>query len=281
MVKTSQRFVSQAIINRVTFGNLNQKKYITVHQTGNTSHGANAEMHARLQENGNSRQASWHWQVDDKEAIQSFPHGVSCWHCGDGRGDGNMHSIGVEICINSDGDYKKAVENGARLVRQIMEQEGIPIGNVKQHWDWSRKNCPQQIRAGQQGINWTDFINLVNRKVEVVMSNDLYRVQVGAFANKENAERLADELKAKGYPVYIPSSGEVNAPSTPKPTPKPQPLKSGDRVRLNNSASKYATGENIPSNRKNKAYTVHQTRTGQVLLREIMSWVHERDVTRL
>lgn len=31
----------------------------------------------------------------------------------------------------------------------------------------------------------------------------LYRVQVGAFADRENAERLAEELKRKGYPVYI------------------------------------------------------------------------------
>lgn len=31
----------------------------------------------------------------------------------------------------------------------------------------------------------------------------LYRVQVGAFEVKENAERLAGELKAKGYPAYV------------------------------------------------------------------------------
>lgn len=31
----------------------------------------------------------------------------------------------------------------------------------------------------------------------------VYRVQVGAFRNQENAERLAAELKAKGYQVYI------------------------------------------------------------------------------
>ncbi len=31
----------------------------------------------------------------------------------------------------------------------------------------------------------------------------MYRVQVGAFVNRENAERLAEELKKKGYPVYI------------------------------------------------------------------------------
>lgn len=31
----------------------------------------------------------------------------------------------------------------------------------------------------------------------------LYRVQVGAFASRENAERLAAELKKKGYPAVI------------------------------------------------------------------------------
>lgn len=31
----------------------------------------------------------------------------------------------------------------------------------------------------------------------------LYRVQLGAFANKENAVKLAGELKEKGYQVYI------------------------------------------------------------------------------
>jgi N-acetylmuramoyl-L-alanine amidase len=36
-----------------------------------------------------------------------------------------------------------------------------------------------------------------------VSDKKLYRVQVGAFAEKENAERLAEELKQKGYPAII------------------------------------------------------------------------------
>ena len=31
----------------------------------------------------------------------------------------------------------------------------------------------------------------------------LYKVQVGAFASKANADRLASELKSKGYNTYI------------------------------------------------------------------------------
>lgn len=34
-------------------------------------------------------------------------------------------------------------------------------------------------------------------------SGKLYRVQVGAFANKTNAENLMNELKAKGYSAFI------------------------------------------------------------------------------
>lgn len=31
----------------------------------------------------------------------------------------------------------------------------------------------------------------------------LYRIQVGAFREKENAEKIAAELREKGYQVYI------------------------------------------------------------------------------
>ncbi|MBU7594640.1 N-acetylmuramoyl-L-alanine amidase [Metabacillus halosaccharovorans] len=34
-------------------------------------------------------------------------------------------------------------------------------------------------------------------------SSSLYKVQVGAFSNKQNAEALAKELKAKGYDTFI------------------------------------------------------------------------------
>lgn len=36
-----------------------------------------------------------------------------------------------------------------------------------------------------------------------VAPTQLYRVQVGAFSDRKNAERLADELKKKGYPAVI------------------------------------------------------------------------------
>lgn len=163
----TQRLASDSIISKTTYGGGNKKTHITIHETGNTRAGANAEMHARLQAGGNSRQASWHYQVDDKEAIQSFLHDISCWHGGDGsKGLGNLDSIAIEICVNSDGDFKKAVENAAALTRHIMKQENIPIQNVVQHNLWSGKNCPTYLRDGSKGINWTQFLDTVKQPAE-------------------------------------------------------------------------------------------------------------------
>ena len=59
---------------------------------------------------------------------------------------------------------------------------------------------------------------------KVMKQGNLYRVQVGAFSKKENAEQLAQELKAKGYPVYIPDAEEVTVTEAkPVAPPKPQP----------------------------------------------------------
>ena len=54
-------------------------KYITIHETDNPNPGADAEAHARLQERGNDRSASWHLQIDDHEAIQSIPFNEVAW----------------------------------------------------------------------------------------------------------------------------------------------------------------------------------------------------------
>ena len=40
-------------------------------------------------------------------------------------------------------------------------------------------------------------------KVAEAAPRELYRVQVGAFKEKENAERLAKELTEKGFSAYI------------------------------------------------------------------------------
>lgn len=138
----------------------NARRYVTVHDTGNTGRGANAAAHANLQSRPNPRLASWHWTVDDNEAVQSFLHRVRSFHAGTARG--NREAISVEICVNSDGDYSQAVRNGAELVARILKEEGLGLDDVVQHHFWSGKNCPTGIRGSRGGLSWAVFMSLVS-----------------------------------------------------------------------------------------------------------------------
>ena len=195
MVNIKKQLVPNSIGRRVTAGYNNSKKYITIHQTGNTSRGADAQAHANLQSKGNGRNASWQYQVDDKGTIQSFDDNAQCFHAGDGRGPGNMSSIGIELCINSDGDYRKTVGNGAELVRHLMDKHNIPISNVKQHNHWSGKNCPAQIRANKDGISWKDFLNMIQGKTVTAQAP---KQQVKSTTKTISSKTKAN-LKVDGY----------------------------------------------------------------------------------
>lgn len=157
--------VSDAVSNRVSFGRGNPRNYLTIHQTGNTDEGSNAMAHHRLQARSGVGYG-WHWQVDDEMAIQTHDHSFKIWNAGDGRGKGNTESISIEICVNLDGNYKKSVENGAKLAAMILKEENIDISRMVQHNYWSGKDCPHEIRYGKDGITWTDFVNKVKNYLE-------------------------------------------------------------------------------------------------------------------
>lgn len=62
--------------------------------------------------------------------------------------------------------------------------------------DQYRKTCAQAIVNGL-----VEYYGL--QKKPEPKPQGLWKVQVGAFSNKENAERLANELQNKGYTTYI------------------------------------------------------------------------------
>ncbi|MEK3890261.1 N-acetylmuramoyl-L-alanine amidase [Bacillus sp. FSL K6-3431] len=195
MVAIKQQLVSSRTI---TSGEGNPCNFITIHETGNYDKGVGAQRHADLQTNGFT--ASWQYQVDDKVIIQSYPDSVRCWHAGDGNGKGNMESIGIEICVNPDSDFKKAVANAAELVKHLMKKHNIPLTNVVQHNRWSGKNCPTNLRSGAKGINWSGFIYLVSLKQDKPI---------------ENKPVAVTPPKVETGPVKnIPSAGKPSTPNT-------------------------------------------------------------------
>ncbi|AVK98627.1 hypothetical protein FCT18_22050 [Lysinibacillus sphaericus] len=210
MVVTRKKLVPDVQANKVTYGKGNAKKFIVVHETDNTRSGADADAHARLQYNGNSRSASWHYTVDDKEAVQSFEHAWRCWAAGSTTG--NNQGIQVEVCVNGDGNYPKAMQNAAELVAKIMKDENIPISNVVQHNYFSGKNCPRNVREGK--ITWSQFITMVKnasgnvQQQKPVSDNNKYRVLTGTYATRQAAENVLDVLKHRfGWVAYSEQDG--------------------------------------------------------------------------
>jgi len=160
-VPIKQMFVPKGRKNRP--GVANPRTYITIHETGNKATGADAEAHGAYVR-GDSAEASrvsWHYTVDDDSIVQHIPDEETAYHAGDGAsGPGNAKSIGIEICVNEDGDFEKAKTNAAALVRLLMEEHGIDIEHVVQHNHWNGKDCPKTIRAITGA--WEAFLVLCN-----------------------------------------------------------------------------------------------------------------------
>lgn len=146
-------------------------QYIVIHDTGNTSAGATAQANVNYF-NGGDRQSSADYFIDDRGVVAFNPdiHHNYTWHCGDGRGAygiTNANSVGIEICVNSDGKYSQAVTNAVNFTRALMSQLGLGIDRVVRHYDASRKNCP----ASMSDNNWANWINFKNRVNGVAVSN--------------------------------------------------------------------------------------------------------------
>lgn len=155
----------QKKIIKYNYSSRNGRKieYIVVHDTGNTGKGADVNAHFNFF-NGADRQSSADYFVDDHSIGQFVEDWNYSWHCGDGKGKygiTNSNSIGIEICINSDGNYVQAVKNTAELVRFLMDKYNIDINHVVRHYDASRKSCPNQIIRGVDGITWDKFKQMV------------------------------------------------------------------------------------------------------------------------
>ena len=132
--------------------------YITIHTTDNTSKGADALSHAKLQYTGNVRSASWHYTVDNHCIYQSLPLNQQAGHAGDGVMPGNGASIAIEICVNSDGHLYMAEKNAAKLAAALLKQYNLSVDQLRMHHDWSGKECPRPMIEGQFGsMSWESF----------------------------------------------------------------------------------------------------------------------------
>lgn len=160
ILETGEREEDMSIIKMLTKKNCypgqNKPAYVVIHETDNWSKGANAKAHATAMKNGNLA-GTVHYYVDSKSIYQTLDHKDGAWAVGDGGGKygiTNRNSINIEICVNPESDYYKAVDKAEQLAASLLKQYGWGTDRLKRHYDASRKHCPRRIQ--DEGL-WPEF----------------------------------------------------------------------------------------------------------------------------
>ncbi len=170
-------------------------EYITIHNTANSASAA-AERNY-LNSRQDSEYISFHFAVDESEAVQIMPLNVHGWHAGDGHGDGNMKSIGIEICrstIYSSDIYYRAEANAVKLVAYLLYVTGLTVDDLRMHYDWSGKLCPHRIIADN---SWESFKQRVSA---VRMSMPVFKA---TFGGQTFDITFGEVVEVKGYTVTL------------------------------------------------------------------------------
>ena len=189
---------------------------ITIHHTASQT---KADSCARGHRDG-SREASANYYIGYDGVICA---GVSedrrAWTSSSGRND--QKAITIEVSNNSgapnwtvsDASYKSLIKLCADICKRYKidpHWDGTVNGSLTVHRQFIATLCPgpylyNKITSGQ-----------VEKDIKVAMGSKpepetkkLYRVQVGAFKKKGNADNLAKKLKDKGYDVITKKVGEL------------------------------------------------------------------------
>ncbi|NLU09461.1 MAG: hypothetical protein GXW90_00680 [Tepidanaerobacter acetatoxydans] len=258
---------------------------------------------------------------------QTLPWDHRGWHAG---GKANDTHIGFEICEDGLTDpvyfnkvYQEAVEFCAYLCKLynikpekpwlICHSEGAKLGIASNHGDvmhWFPKHgknmdtfradvakklaqgtaapvtpAPKpstlyrvQVGAYSQKANADAQASKLKAKgydTYIIMAGGLFKVQVGAYSQRANAEAMARKLKSDGFDCFITTEAGTPAGQAQDPAPT---LKVGSKAKIKSTATKYSTGQTIPNWVKGNTYTVQQVGNGKVLLKEIVSWVNTSDI---
>ena len=176
--------------------NLKQLKAIIVHWTANLNKGANAIANRNyfnkkpriINSKGKTVYASAHYVIDDMTIIQCLPDLEVGYHCGakwsrykdtahelmnttqQNRDSPNNYTIGIEMCVNSDGDFSITRQNTVDLIRYLLNKYNLTINDVFRHFDITGKDCPRMMI---DNIVWKSFLDEIDKNSTAVAANTI------------------------------------------------------------------------------------------------------------
>jgi hypothetical protein len=155
---------------------------------------------------------------------QTLPWTHRGWHCG---GDGNSTHIGIEMCEPDcieyisganftcsnktkakavvERTYKTAVELFAYLCDKY-DLNPLAEGVILAHSEGHKKGLASNHADPEhlwKGLKLPYTMDGFRQDVKAAMNPVIYRVQVGAFSNEQNAKNLLEKLKKAGFDGFV------------------------------------------------------------------------------
>ena len=229
--------------------------------------------------------AGYHFLIRNDGSIwQLVPIHAPSWGAG---AQANPRSIHIAFAGNFTASNQPSV--AARnaygwLVNQLLNNSVLP--NLRQdthvtgHRDWMATACPGFTNA--QFRRWiTDARQVAstpapnNSATHTVRSGDtlwhIAQINNTTVAELQRLNNINGTAISVGQLLRLPTASNNNTAT----------IRVGSRVRVNNSAQSWATGQTIPTWVRGQTYTVQQMRNNnnELLLSGVMSWIRRGDVT--
>ncbi len=150
-LKVKFDYLPEGHVNRP--GTQANMEWITIHNTANPKSTAANERSWVL---NRPDKASFHYAVDDHEAVAIIPEDEVAWHTGTQLG--NKTSIGIEVCES--GDQGATWNNAVSLTAQLLHQRQWTTAQVRTHQSWSGKYCPRKLLP-----RWQEFLQAVEKRL--------------------------------------------------------------------------------------------------------------------
>ena len=150
------------------------------------------------------------------ETYKTLPWDVCCWGCGSGtKGSFNKNPnacIQFEICEDALTDetyFNGVMKEAQELCAMLCNQYGLKVDTIHSHaeshklgYASNHGDCDHWLKKFGKDMNW--FRSEVSKLlVPTTAIKTIYRVQVGAYTVKTNAEKMLAKLKNAGFSGFI------------------------------------------------------------------------------
>jgi N-acetylmuramoyl-L-alanine amidase CwlA len=190
-------------------------RYAVAHDTGNPDSTA---LDNYRYFNSKPLNASAHVFIDDKHILIIIPLEERAWHVRSNVSDANEWAIGVELCYGPAIDFTEAYNRYVWFFAYLCDMYSWePEAHIKGHFQLDPKRRTDPLNSMlQYDKSFPFFIEDVKYELKktlvqheefkdtvVSASDKLFKVQIGAFSSRENAQALAAKAKAAGFSVFI------------------------------------------------------------------------------